>query len=452
MAFYLPNSAAPVVHIAAAVRSGVEVVGGVVVTVRADALTDLVTAGRDWDLLGLGDTGEAYIVGPDLRLRTIPRAWFDDPAGYVDDYLANGGDERVAGLMEFTGSPVLLQDVDNKGGRTALEGDVFTGRVNDYLDRPVVAASAPLAGTDLGWVIVTQQQASESRDELVRFVVSILILLAALLTALAVVGVVLARMLARPVEPLVDAAARIADGDYQTPTPDLGRNELGDVSRQLDAVATRLRQQDASIEHEEQRITAMLASVLPPALVDPVRHGQRELAEVVDTATVVSITIRGIPAPSGADQDAIVDLTTRLADETTQLAERYGLERGQVALEQQLFVAGRGTPDIAADAAAAFAAAVVAAVPAVGDEFGVAVTARAGLAGGAGATGVLGSRQVSFGVWGPPVNVAIRLSTHAEPGQLLADDTVAVELSDDWSVDTTDDAAAITPAPSQTNA
>jgi len=447
MAFYLPNSSAPVVHIAAAVRSDVEVVGAIVLTLRADGLTDLVTAGRDWDLLGLGDTGESYIVGTDRRLRTIPRAWFEDPAAYRRRFLSNGGSERDADLMDLTGSPVLLQTVDNTAVQTALEGDLFTGRVDDYLDRSVVAASGPLTGTDLGWVLVTQQQTRESRHELVQFVISILIVLAVLLVVLAVVGAVLARMLARPVQPLVAAAARIADGDYLTPTPDLGRNELGDVSRQLGTVASRLREQDESIAQEEARITTMLASVLPPALVDPVRQGRRELAEVVDTATVVSVTVRGIPAPSGADQDAIVELTTRLSDATTGLAAEFGLERGQVALEHQLFVAGRGHPDIAAEAAAAFATAVVAAIPAIGDEFGAGLTARAGLAAGAVATGVLGSRQVSFGVWGPPVNAAVRLSARAAAGQVVAEDAVVVELGDDWSIAAVDgsDAAVITP-------
>ena len=81
-------------------------------------------------------------------------------------------------------------------------------------------------------------------------------------------GVVLARVFARPVVPLVEAARGIADGDFGTAVPDLGRNELGDLARQLQNVAGQLRDQDASIAAEEQRILTMLASVLPPDLVD----------------------------------------------------------------------------------------------------------------------------------------------------------------------------------------
>ena len=426
--FYLPDSSAPVVFAATAVRSNAEVLGALVVVLQTERLTDIVTARQQWDLLGLGDTGDAYIVGADRTLRTVPRPWFDDPDAYLERFDDIGGDERAAELMAFTGSPVLLQPVDTAAVSAALDGETFIGNTANFLDRNTLAAAAPLDVADLGWVVATEQQTSETRDELEQFVLAILLLLAILLSALAIVGLFLARVLARPVRPLVAAAGRIADGDYHTAVPDLGRNELGDVGAQLEAVAARLREQEASIEAEEERINEMLATVLPPALVDRVRSGERELAEVVDTATVISVSVTGIPAPSGAEQDAVVELTTRLADEAARIALAHGVERAQAALEHQVYVTGRGGTSVDADAAIAFARDVVAELPRVGAEFGVVVTARAGLSAGLVATGVLGSRQVSFGVWGTPVTDAATLDDHAAPGEIRLDASVVDEL------------------------
>ncbi len=420
--FYLPNSAAPVLHVAVAVRNDAEVVGALVLVLRTERLTDIVTAGQQWDALGLGDTGDAYIVGSDRRLRTVPRQWFDDPDGYLDRFADVTDDERAAGLIEFTGSPVLIHEVDNDAVASALDGETFVGGVDNPLDRATIASASPLAVTDLGWVLVTEQQTSETGDELMRFVVAIAIVLAVLLAVLVVVGLVLARMLARPVQPLVEAAGRIADGDYETDLPDLGRNELGDVGRQLDAVAGQLRDQERAIDDEEARINRMLATVLPDSLVERVRSGERELAEVVDTATVVSISIRGIPAPSGAEQDSVLELTTRLASEIGRLAAEHGVERAQVALEHQLFVSGRGRDGTDAEAAATFAEAVLSTVAEIGADQGLVLTASAGLSAGLVATGVLGSRQVSFTLWGMPVTAAVALSARAGDGVVLADD------------------------------
>lgn len=430
--FYLPNTSAPLVHVATAVRSNSEVVGAVVLTLRTERLTDLATAGQQWELLGLGDTGEAYIVGPDLLMRTVPRPWFDDPAAYLERYREVTDDERRAGLMEFTGSPVLLQSVDNDAVRSALAGEEFVGRVDDYLGRATIAASGPLEVAGLGWVVVTEQQTSETGSELVRFVVTIVILLAVLLTVLAVIGVVLARALARPVGPLVEAAGRIARGDYTSPVPDLGRNELGDVGRQLEAVATRLREQDDTIAAEERRINDMLASVLPPVLAERVRRGETDLTEEIDSATVIAIAVHGVPAAAGAEQDAVVELTQRIFETAVELADEHGVERLQVALERQLFVAGRGRPGAEAGTAASFASALLEAIESIGTDSGVDIAAGAGLAAGLVATGVVGSQQLSFGAWGQPVAEAVELSSLADTGQILADDHAVAELGDRW--------------------
>lgn len=431
--FYLPNSSAPLVHVATAVRSDSEVVGAVVLTLRTERLTDLATAGQQWELLGLGDTGEAYIVGADRRLRTVPRPWFDDPSAYLDRFLRLTGDDRTVELIELTGSPVLLQEVDNRAVAAAQAGETFVGRVDNYLGHRTVAASGPLDIAGLGWIVVTEQQTSETRQELESFLVSIVVLLAVLLSVLAVVGVVLARALARPVEPLVTAAERIASGDYVTPVPDLGRNELGDVGRQLEAVAGRLHEQDAKIAAEERRINEMLASVLPAGLAERVRSGETELAEVIDTATVLAIEVRGLPAASGTEQDAVVELTRRISQTAGELAEQHGVERLQVALEHQLFVAGRGRPSDQVDSAVAFAVAMIAAIHDAGADNGIDIAAAAGLSIGLVATGVVGSRQMSFGAWGRPVADAVELSGLADAGTLLADDEVAAALREPWS-------------------
>lgn len=428
MSFYLPDSDAPLVHVATAVRANAEVVGALVLTLPTDRLTAMVTSGQQWDLLGLGDTGEAYIVGADRRLRTVPRAWFDDQ----EEYLDRIGDERIAELMRLTGSPVLLQAVDNAAIDAAADGERFVGNVDNHLGRSTIAASAPLDVGGLGWMIVTEQQTSEAGEQLARFVITIAVLLAVLIVVVAILAVVLARALARPVEPLIDAARRLADGDARTPVPDLGRNELGDVGRQLETIAARLREQDEAIAAEERRITEMLASALPPALADRIRRGERNLADQIDTATVIAVSLRGLPTLASTELDTVEDVTARIADELGRLAGLHDAERLHVAHEQQLFLTGRSRSDAGAEDAARFARHALDSIAAVGREFGLELAAGAGIASGLVATGVLGSRQMGFGAWGLPVDAAIRLSGHAD-GEVLADATVVDELDDAWS-------------------
>ena len=440
--FYLPDASAPIVQVAATIRADAMVIGAIVVELPIGELTDIVTAEQQWDLLGLGDTGEAYVVGPDLSLRTVPRSWFEDPAQYLRRFVDQGGDERRKGLIEFTGSPVLLQLVDNQAVRSALDGEEFVGVVDNYLGQRTLAAAAPLDIPGLDWVVVTEQQTSETNNELGRFLVTIGLLLLILLPILAIIGLFLARMLARPVGPLVDVAGRIAAGDLNTDVPDLGRNELGDLGGQLRAVAAQLRDREREIEHEEQRIASMLESVLPPTLVDRIRSGELELVEQIDDGTVISLTIDGMPVAVGAEQDAVLDLTAQLARDLRSMADEHRVERIRIASDRQLFVAGRGAPGADVDAALAFATKAIAQVAALGSRLGTELSGRVGLAAGPVASGVVGRRQVSFGMWGECVNTAIALGAAAQAGQIVADRSVVGELGPRWTPSPVDERSA----------
>ena len=55
------------------------------------------------------------------------------------------------------------------------------------------------------------------------------------------------------------------------------------------------------------------------------------------------------------------------------------------------------------------------------------------------ATGVLGSRQLSFGVWGDPPGRVVALASLAQPGQVLVDASVVEQLGRDWDIGPTEE-------------
>ncbi len=259
-------------------------------------------------------------------------------------------------------------------------------------------------------------------------------MLAVLLPTIAFVGWLLARSLTRPAQRLVDAASRIAQGNLDTEVEDLGRNELGDLGRQLEGVARQLSAREQAIIDEEQDIVDLLSAALPARLVDRVREGEQAIEDIFDSATAVSISIDGIPDAGGADQDLALEINDRLYEEADELTGRFGIERVRRSSGSQLFLAGLGEDDARAEDAARFVWAAVTAVAEVGAEFGLTFTVRTGMAAGEVATGVLGTDQVSFGVWGDPPGVAVTLASLAEPGQVLADANVAAQLGRDWDL------------------
>ena len=114
--FYVPTAGSPVVFLAAAVRSeSRRSSGSIVAEVPVSALTAISTAGGDFELLGLGDTGETYLVGEDRTLRTeystLDRGPRRVPRGVPRPLRRR---RAIANAIEIVGSPVLLQAVDNE--------------------------------------------------------------------------------------------------------------------------------------------------------------------------------------------------------------------------------------------------------------------------------------------------------------------------------------------------
>ena len=432
--FYIPTAGEPVFFLASAIRSGTQVIGAVVTEVPVGVLTAVSTAGGDFETLGLGDTGEIYVVGGDRTLRSDSRRWIEDPDGYLEAFDKRYDDQRTADLITLVGSPVLLQTVDNDAVAAGLDGDEFVGTVTNYLGTKTLAAAGPARVGNLDWVVVAEFANSETSSALDSYIARLLIMLAILLPVIVAIGFVIARSLTKPVQALVETAGRMANGELDIESPDFGRNEIGDVSRQLEAVGRELTLRQQAILDEEAGINEMLTAVLPARLVERVRSGEQGIVDIFDTATIVSLTVGAIPEAGGADQDIVLEIIERIDDELAELMQRHGVERMRRSTGTELFVAGLGTDDPRAPDATRFALEAVDTVGAIAAEFGQPLVAQAGLSAGDVATGVLGSGQVAFGIWGDPPGIAVTLDSLAQSGQVLVDGNVAAQLDQHWDI------------------
>ncbi len=439
----LPD-AAPTVLVAATVRSGSEVVAALVLAVPVSQLTDLISADGQWDQLGLGTSGDAVIVGADGILRTDPRAWSNDR----DDYLARLASRGDAGAdtaaeIEGAGSPVGVQDVTDPVVSSALGGDEDLDTTIGPLGRRVRLAAAPVSADGLGWVVVVSHSTSDAAATIGAFLRWVTILLLVLLPLILLTAVIASRALTRPIPSLVAVSSELANGNLDVTIPDLGRNEFGDLARQLGLVARELRHQREAVTMEESRIQGILSAVVPARLMERVRDGDHDFSDVLETATVVSVSLVGLPDPSGSDQDTVLAATTRITGALEDLAARSGLEVVRAAVRQESFLAGLGSPDPDVEAAMAFAAQVPGVVREAGRDFGLDVDASVGMSAGTVGTGLIGRHQLSFGVWGDPPGRAAALDGLARPGEVLLDASVAADLDERWTIETAQDLVAL---------
>lgn len=212
------------------------------------------------DRTGLGQTGEAYVVGRDLKMRT---------------------------QSHLTATPTVLKHkVDTESVRAALAGKSGILEGLDYRGVHVISHHSPLgllAKTGLDWVLVVEVDSAEALAEIdkMRFRLQI----TGLMAVLVIVGFAywLSRQLAGPLVGISQVVSRVGVGDLSVSTDAVrGSDEVALIARSIQSMVERLRQQTAAMGGSTATISAATSQLTT---------SMAELASsVTETATAVAET------------------------------------------------------------------------------------------------------------------------------------------------------------------
>lgn len=436
---YLPAGASPTLFVAATVRDERQVLGAIAFEVPNQLLVDITTAEEDWEGAGLGETGEAYIVGPDKLMRSTSRLWLEDMPAYLEALRRADYPPRVAEAVETFGTTVLVQPVDTEASAAALNGDVFIAESTNYLgqDTLTVAGDLDIAGVD--WVIVVDVTIDEAHEPIRSYLWRLVIIAAILIPLVLLLGIFVAGRLMRPVRPIVAAVRRVSGGDLDVELPGEGRDEFAELGRRFNSMVEALREQEAELARTDAETTELLSAVLPSDLVDQVKQGNQDVAEAVRNATLIAVNAEVDPSNAAADEDELLGLNVDLQAKLKRLAASYAIEQLTSSASQQLFAAGLRTDELGAERALEFVSTARHAVAEFGESREVEVKYRAGLAAGDVVAGIIGTERMAFDVWGHPSRLAVALAAVAQPGEVLVDETVAAAIGDSWQLEAAQD-------------
>jgi len=230
-----PSSGAPAGFIATPVfdAGSSARLGVLVYQLPADEINAIMTDGA-----GLGESGEAFLLGPDFLMRSNSR------------------------LRDR--STMLTSKVDTEAARRALAGESGTIDQIDHRGTPVLASFAPIAVEGARWSIVAEADREEMLAPVRQFRAR-LTLLVAVVAAVAglVLWVALRRIVLSPVAALAAGARRVAARDYAHPVELASRDELGVLgqafNRMMSSVGAQvdeLQRAQASLEESEERLAA----------------------------------------------------------------------------------------------------------------------------------------------------------------------------------------------------
>ena len=163
---------------------------------------------------------------------------------------------------------------------------------------------------------------------------------------------------------------------------------------------------------------ALLLNVLPRAIADRLKAGERVIADHYDAATVLFADVVDFtPFAEGRAPAEVVAVLNELFTGFDRLAEERGLEKIKTIGDAYMVVAG--VPQSRDDHAGVMVEmalamhALVRGMPAIG---GHVLQIRTGIASGPLMAGVIGERKFSYDLWGDTVNTASRMESSGVPG------------------------------------
>src|SRR5262249_50716331 len=141
---YAPSGGMPIAFMAAPIIDKGAVIGVLIAQLSNAEIDNVVTGNRRWREEGLGDTGEAYLVGSDYLVRSEPRAFYEDREKYYAELKAVGtSDEEIAAIKRY-GTAVLHQRIETQATRAGLAGIEGIGEIIGYRGVPTLASWGPL--------------------------------------------------------------------------------------------------------------------------------------------------------------------------------------------------------------------------------------------------------------------------------------------------------------------
>ncbi|MEM8613807.1 MAG: adenylate/guanylate cyclase domain-containing protein [Cyanobacteria bacterium P01_H01_bin.105] len=310
---YRPSYGAPAAFFASPIYAGGQQVGILAVQLPVDRINNVLTGRQNWENEGLGQTGEVYLVGADLLMRSISRFLIEDPTGYKQALRDVGTPETIIETIGRLETSILLQSVDTEGAKAAQQGKTGTQIIDDYRGVPVLSSYAPLNIKGVDWVILSEMDLAEAYTPLTNLQGYILITAVILVFLVTLIAVVAANSLVRPISLLVADSHKIISGELdQTELKSTTQDELSLLVDAFNEINRSLREQQSLLDTKDRENTALLLNVLPATAAERLANGEALITDHTQQTTVLVASLEGLTELSA--KRSVPEVTRILAE------------------------------------------------------------------------------------------------------------------------------------------
>jgi class 3 adenylate cyclase len=422
---YRPSYGRPTAFVAAPIYNGAHPVGILVLKISPVALNQLMTFNQNWQKAGLGATGETYLVGPDLLMRSDSRFLLEDPTAYLATLRANGVSERNLTLISKTGSSTFYQRLASPDTLAVTQGQEGTQLLEDYRGQAVIASFQPIQVAGNQWGLVAKVDQAEAFQPLYTVQNRLLIAAVILATLFAFSAIGIAYLLIRPIERLVQQARAVRAGDLSVELHTNKRDEIGELTQSFMGIVQELRNDRDKLTTKERTIEHLLRNLAPTVFMNRLKQLATNLVEEGQQVTVLYGSVVGLQALGVENKSAqLLELLNDFTSDLDEAAERYDVEKFTMSAglrgTQLVAICGLSTPHLDhARRMANFALTLQRIAQRLQTKYSVPLHFTAGMHTGAVTVGIVGQQKYLMELWGETVNSASDLQREAATNTVL---------------------------------
>jgi signal transduction histidine kinase len=237
---YAPSYFAPAAFLAAPIRRAGVVIGVLAIQVSLQEVNRVMTSDGQWREEGLGETGQAYIVGSDHALRSDLRFEIEHPDEYFAHLQRAGVAPEVIDRIRRHGTAILNLPVTEDLAAALRRGDGRTEAGVNFRGVDVLRSHSRLEVPGLEWYLVAEIEAGEAYAPVSDLQWRVAILAAILVALLVLAAGQLGRSVTRPVLALEQSARRLGERDFRTRIAVESDDEVGLLAASFNRMAEEL--------------------------------------------------------------------------------------------------------------------------------------------------------------------------------------------------------------------
>lgn len=297
---YAPNFDGQVSFIGTPIYARGRVQGVLVAKLAVTRINEVMTFGGRWSDIGLGETGESYLVGSNGTLRSDRRTFVESPEAFADRYLA-GSWEREGVIARNTAVGVVK--VNNPAVERAQQGETGVVRYTDGQGVERMAAYSPLEVSGRPWALVaefTMEEASVKAEAIRQDSQLFALVGAAFAVVLGILaGGLISKTLSRPITRISRRITEIGRSNDLTlrVTVD-SQDELGDMAEAVNQMMDSFGESFRKIDSSAQALDAAAGGIAVSAeqSAGSVQRLQRESDEVAAAVNQLNASAASIEA------------------------------------------------------------------------------------------------------------------------------------------------------------